>query len=77
MGVAATALVQSLVNDVIMPIITPFVPGGEWQAATLAIGPIVIKWGSFLGQCINFIILAFVIFMIAKYALGEKKVTKK
>lgn len=77
MGVAATALVQSLVNDVIMPIITPFVPGGEWQTATLAIGPIVIKWGSFLGQCINFIILAFVIFMIAKYALGEKKVTKK
>ncbi len=76
-GVAATALVQSLVNDVIMPCITPFIPGGAWQTATLAIGPIVIKWGSFLGQLINFLILAFVVFIIAKYALGEKKVTKK
>ncbi len=76
-GVAATALVQSLVNDVIMPCITPFIPGGAWQTATLAIGPIVIKWGSFLGQLINFIIIAFVVFMIAKYALGEKKVAKK
>lgn len=77
MGVAATALVQSLVNDIIMPCITPFVPGGAWQTATLSLGPIVIKWGSFLGQLINFIILAFVIFIIAKYALGEEKVTKK
>jgi large conductance mechanosensitive channel len=77
MGIAATALVQSLVNDVIMPIITPFIPGGEWKAATLIIGPIVIKWGSFVSQLINFLILALVVFMIAKYVLGEQKVTKK
>jgi large conductance mechanosensitive channel len=77
MGIAATALVQSLVNDIIMPIITPFIPGGEWQKATLVIGPIVLKWGSFVGQLINFLILAIVVFIIAKYALGEQKVTKK
>jgi large conductance mechanosensitive channel len=77
MGVAATALVQSLVNDIIMPCITPFIPNGDWQKATLALGPIVLKWGDFLSQLINFVILAFVVFMIAKYALGEKKVTKK
>jgi large conductance mechanosensitive channel len=77
MGIASTALVQSLVNDIIMPCITPFVPGGEWKAATLAIGPIVLKWGSFLSQLIDFIILAFVVFLIAKYVLREKKVTKK
>jgi large conductance mechanosensitive channel len=28
MGVAATTLVQSLVNNIIMPLITPFIPGG-------------------------------------------------
>jgi large conductance mechanosensitive channel len=77
MGVAATNLVQSLVNDIIMPCITPFIPNGQWQTATIAIGPIVMKWGSFLGQLINFVILAFVVFMVAKYALGEQKVTKK
>jgi large conductance mechanosensitive channel len=77
MGIAATALVQSLVNDIIMPIITPFIPGGEWKTATLALGPILIKWGSFVSQLINFIILAFVVFMIAKFMLKEEKVTKK
>lgn len=76
-GVALTALVQSLVNDIIMPIITPFIPGGGWQQATLAIGPIVIKWGSFLGAIINFIIIALVIFMMVKYIMKEEKVTKK
>jgi len=77
MGLAATSLVQSLVNDIIMPCITPFIPNGEWQKAVLAIGPIVIKWGSFLSQLINFVILAFVVFLIAKYMLREEKVTKK
>ena len=77
MGIAATALVQSLVNDIIMPCITPFIPNGQWQTATLAIGPIVLKWGSFLSQLINFIILAFVVFFIAKYVMKETKVTKK
>jgi large conductance mechanosensitive channel len=77
MGIAATALVKSLVDDIIMPIITPFIPGGAWQTATLALGPIVLKWGSFLSQLINFIILAFVVFMIARFIMGEQKVTKK
>jgi len=77
MGVALTALVQSLVNDIVMPVITPFIPGGGWQTATLAVGPIVLKWGSFLGAIINFVIIALVIFMIAKFMFREEKVTKK
>ncbi|MGV8150352.1 MAG: MscL family protein [Candidatus Woesearchaeota archaeon] len=76
-GVAATALVQSLVNNVIMPIITPFIPGGAWQQATFSMGPIVISWGAFLGSLINFIVIAFVVFMIAKMIMKEEKVSKK
>lgn len=76
-GVAATALVQSLVNNVIMPIITPFIPGGAWQQATFNIGPIVISWGAFLASLINFIVIAFVVFMVAKYVMKEEKVAKK
>lgn len=77
MGMASTTLVQSLVNNIIMPLITPFVPGGGWQTATFSLGSIVISWGAFLGALINFIILAFVVFMIAKFVLKEEKVTKK
>lgn len=76
-GLAATSLVKSLVDNLVMPIITPFIPGGAWQTATLSIGPIVIGWGALLGAIINFIVIAFVVFLIAKYALKEEKVTKK
>lgn len=76
-GVAATALVTSLVNNVIMPLITPFIPGGAWQTATFSMGPIVIGWGAFMGALINFIVIALVVFMIAKMVLKEEKVGKK
>lgn len=77
MGAAVTSLVQSLVSDIIMPIITFFVPNGSWQTATLGLGLIVLKWGSFFGALINFAVIALIIFLIAKALLGEKKVTKK
>ena len=77
MGVAATALIKSLVDNIIMPIITAFIPGGAWKTATFALGPIVIGWGAFLGEVINFVIIAFVVFMIAKKLLKEQKVSKR
>ena len=76
MGVAATTLVQSLVNNIVMPVITPFVPGG-WQNATFKLGRVVIAWGLFLSALINFLVLAFVIFIIAKIIMNEEKVGKK
>ncbi|MGV8168885.1 MAG: MscL family protein [Candidatus Nanoarchaeia archaeon] len=77
MGVAATALIKALVDYVIMPIITPFIPGGAWQTATFNMGPIVISWGAFLAAVINFIIIAFVVFMVAKKFFKEQKVSKR
>lgn len=76
-GVALTALVQSLVKDIIMPVITPFIPGGAWETATFTISSIVIRWGSFLSAVINFVIIALVVFMIAKMIMKEPKVAKK
>jgi large conductance mechanosensitive channel len=77
MGIAATAFVKSFVDNIVMPIVTPFIPGGAWETATVAIGPIVLRWGAFLGEAINFIIIAFVVFLVAKAALKEEKVAKK
>ena len=75
-GVAATALVQSLVNDMVMPVISPLL-GGDWKDASLTIGPVVLKWGSFLSAVINFVIIAFVVFLIAKVAMKGEKTAKK
>ncbi len=77
MGVAVTALVQSLVNNIIMPLVTPFIPGGGWQQATFTLGNIIISWGAFLGALLNFMIIALVVFLMAKFILKEEKVTKK
>lgn len=77
MGFASTALIKSLVDNIIMPIITPFIPGGAWKTATFTLGKIVIGWGAFLGEAINFIIIALVVFIIAKKVMKEEKVAKK
>ena len=50
MGIASTALVKSLVDNIIMPLITPFIPGGAWREATLELGSVVISWGGFSGR---------------------------
>jgi len=77
MGAAVTDVVKSLVNNIIMPVVTFFIPGGEWSTATFSLGPIVVGWGPFLAALINFLIIALVVFMIAKAVLKEEKVTKK
>lgn len=77
MGGATTTLVQSFVNNIIMPLIAPIFPSGEWQTSTLNIGPFMFGLGPFLAALLNFAILALVVFMIAKWILKEEKVTKK
>jgi large conductance mechanosensitive channel len=77
MGIASTAFVKSFVDNIVMPIVTPFIPGGAWRTATLEIGPIVLSWGAFLGELINFVIIAFVVFLVARMVLKEEKVAKR
>lgn len=78
MGLAANTLIKSLVDNIIMPLVTPFIPGGAWQTATFSLwiwkG---IGWGPFLAAVIYFLILAWAVFVIAKYIIKEEKVTKK
>ena len=76
-GIASKDLINSLVNNIIMPIITPFIPEGAWETATFSLGPIVIKWGAFLGAVINFAIIATVVFIIVKKIIKEEKAAKK
>lgn len=72
-GLAITKLVTALVTDLIMPIIGVLIPGGDWRAATLNIGPIKFMVGDFIGALIDFIIIALVIFMLVKTIVKEKK----
>ena len=49
-GTAATKLVNSTVADIIMPIIAVVVPGGDWRAAELVIGPLKFLVGDYVGD---------------------------
>ena len=68
-GAAATKLVNSTVNDIIMPVIAVLVPGGNWREAVLEIGPLKFLVGDFVGAIIDFAIIALVIFIIVKYIM--------
>lgn len=75
-GGAVGKVVSSIVGDVLMPIIGILIPGGAWR--TLAI-PITrnpdgtpaaqIMVGNLLGNIIDFVIIAFVIFLVTKALL--------
>ena len=75
-GAAATSLVKALVNDIIMPAVTPFIASGGWKTATVSLGPVVLSWGDFLGELLNFVIIAFAMFIIVKTIEKGKRVTK-
>jgi large conductance mechanosensitive channel len=77
MGTASTALVKSLVNDVFMPVLAPILSSDSWKEAVLNFGPVHIAIGSFASELFNFVILAFIIFIVAKKILKTESTDKK
>lgn len=68
-GAAFGKIVSSLTEDVIMPIVGLGVGNVDFSAITL--GPM--KVGLFLNAVINFLIIAFIVFLIVKGANTIKK----
>lgn len=72
-GGAFTAIVNSVVNDMIMPLVGVLVGGLNFEALVIPLsGEAVIKIGSFIQAVINFLIVAFVVFLVVK-AVNESK----
>ena len=66
LGGALGALVTSLVENFIMPIVGAAVPGGEWRTMTARVGPVEFGVGAFLGALLDFLIIGFVVWRISK-----------
>jgi large conductance mechanosensitive channel len=77
MGTASTSLVNSMVKDLLMPIVAPFMGAESWKEVVWNIGPVHIAAGSFAAELFNFLILALIIFIIAKKLLKLEAVAKK
>lgn len=76
-GGKANAMVSALVEGLLMPLVTAFLPGGEWREAAFTMGDITLTWGPFLGAVIDFVIVAWIVFLFAKKVMKEATVEKK
>lgn len=74
-GVAFSKIVSSLVDGIIMPGIGIFFGGVNIADKTTIIGSAVIKWGEFLQNLLDFIIIALVVFWIVRILIKLKVTT--
>lgn len=77
-GGAFGNIVTSLVNDILMPIIGILIGGIDFSGLSITIENAKINYGMFIGNIVNFLIIAFSIFLFVKAinklnTLGNKK----
>ncbi len=77
MGTASTSLINALVKDILMPLVAWLVSAGAWREATIYVGPVAIAYGSFIAELCNFVILALIVFLVAKKLLKIEVQAKK
>ena len=65
-GAAFTAIVNSLVGDILTPIIGILTGGIDFSGLSVNVGDAEVKYGAFIQAVINFLIISFVIFMLVK-----------
>jgi large conductance mechanosensitive channel len=72
-GGAFGKIVSSLVGDVLMPAIGILLKGVDFSSLSLVIGGATLKYGMFVQSVIDFVIVAFVIFIMIKQLNRFKK----
>jgi large conductance mechanosensitive channel len=65
-GAAFGKIVSSLVEDVVMPVIGSLMGGLDFSGLAVKIGSATLKYGKFLQTCVDFLIIAWAIFLIVK-----------
>lgn len=72
-GAAFSAIVNSLVADIITPLIVSLTSQAEIGDLAIKIGSATLTYGNFIQAIIDFLIVAFVLFMIIKAANKFKR----
>jgi large conductance mechanosensitive channel len=77
-GAAIGKVVSSVVADLLMPVVGLFVGGGEWRAWVIPLktapdGKVLsaLAVGNFLGAVVDFVIIAFFVFVVTKALIKE------
>ncbi len=72
-GGAFKAIIDSLVKDILMPLIGGITGGVDISDLTFTIRGIAVAYGLFVNAIINFLIIAFVIFVMIKILAKMKR----
>lgn len=65
-GAAFGKIVASLVEDLVMPLIGTLMGGLDFSGLALKIGTATIKYGKFLQTCLDFLVVAWAVFLMVK-----------
>jgi large conductance mechanosensitive channel len=65
-GAAFGKIVGSLVEDVVMPAVGAMLGGLDFSSLALKIGSATLKYGKFLQTCLDFLLIAWAVFLIVK-----------
>jgi len=72
-GGAFGKIISSLVNDILMPLVGLVMGGVNFSELSFTVGSAVVAWGAFIQAIIDFLIVAWVIFLVIKSANATKK----
>ncbi len=75
-GAAFTAIITSLVNDIIMPLIGLILGGLDFAGLSFTVGNAVIAYGKFIQAIVNFLLVALVLFLVIK-AINQLATSKE
>lgn len=73
---AFSAIVNSIVNDILMPVIGILTGGIDFSALSLTVGSAELKYGMLIQNVVNFLIVAFCLFLAVKL-MNRAKVKKE
>ena len=76
-GAAFGKIVSSMVEDVVMPAIGTLMGGLDFSGLAIKIGSATLKYGKFLQTCLDFLIIAWAIFLIVKLINRLKREEEK
>ena len=66
MGAAFTAIVTSLVDDLVNPLLGLFIGGIDFSGMSVGVGDAQFMYGNFINAVIKFLIIAWVVFLLVK-----------
>ncbi len=82
-GASFGKIVSSLVENIVMPMVSLLIPGGQWRTAKLVLGQIskpdgslvenALMFGQFLGAVVDFVVIGLVIFFLLRFLKSLKK----